>query len=153
MSVGVEEEEENHAESHKVHVDEKEDAAVVETPAALHAADRVCGPCDCSQEGQSDQRIGPDVRKVSEKYRDTEAGQDEHKTTRQGPLTRIEDVVFQTSARLQDRPEVKWCHCESGSVDGNAEEYISGGRSLTMPTGTSIAPTVSLVLLYMPMRR
>ena len=147
MGVGVEQQEEDHAEGHEVHVDEKQDAAVVEAPAALHATDGIGGAGNGSQQRKSDQRIWPDVRKVSEKYRDTKTGQDEHKTTRQGTLTRIEDVVFQTSACLQDRPEVKWCHWESGSVDGNAEEYISGGRSLTMPTGTSIAPTVSLVLL------
>jgi hypothetical protein len=41
--VGVEEEEEDHAEGHEVHVDEEEDAAVIEAPTALHAANGVSG--------------------------------------------------------------------------------------------------------------
>ena len=40
--VGVEEEEEDHAEGHEIHVDEKEDAAVIEAPASLHATNGVC---------------------------------------------------------------------------------------------------------------
>ncbi len=39
--VGVEEEEEDHAEGHEIHVDEEEDAAVVEAPAPLHATNGV----------------------------------------------------------------------------------------------------------------
>ena len=46
VGVGVEEEEEDHAEGHEVHVDEQEDAAVIEAPASLHATDRVGGAGD-----------------------------------------------------------------------------------------------------------
>jgi hypothetical protein len=41
--VGVEEEEKDHAEGHEIHVDQEEDAAVIEAPASLHAANGVGG--------------------------------------------------------------------------------------------------------------
>ena len=56
VGVGVEEEEEDHAESHQVHVDEEEDSAVVEVPAALHAADGVGGAGDGAEGGENDER-------------------------------------------------------------------------------------------------
>jgi hypothetical protein len=45
--VGVDEEEEHDEDGHEVHVDEKEDAAVVKAPALLHAA----GGIRCADEG------------------------------------------------------------------------------------------------------
>ena len=49
VSVGVEKEEENYAEGHEVHVDQEKDAAVIEAPAPLHAADCVRSANDGDQ--------------------------------------------------------------------------------------------------------
>ena len=52
LGVGIEEEKEDHAKGHEVHVDEKEDSTVVEAPAGLHAADGVGGTCDGGECGK-----------------------------------------------------------------------------------------------------
>ena len=44
--VGVDEKEEDQAEGKEVHVDAEDDSAVIEGPAALHAADGVGSACD-----------------------------------------------------------------------------------------------------------
>ena len=77
MGVGIQEQEENHAEGHEVHVDQEKNAAVVEAPAALHATDRVGRACD-GDEGRNDEdRSGMDVREVGEKERCAETEEDE----------------------------------------------------------------------------
>ena len=65
--IGVEEEEEDHAEGHEVHIDEEEDTAVVEAPAGLHAADGVDGASDCSEGGHGEKYGGAVVGEVREK--------------------------------------------------------------------------------------
>lgn len=64
--VRVEEEEEDHAQSHEVHVDAEEDAGVVEAPAALDAADGVNGAKDGEQGGKKDEEIGTAVGEAGE---------------------------------------------------------------------------------------
>jgi hypothetical protein len=61
LRVGIEEEEENHAECHEVHVDEKEDAAVVKAPSALHAADGVSGAGDGGEGREDEEKSGADL--------------------------------------------------------------------------------------------
>jgi hypothetical protein len=72
VSVGVEEEEENHAEGHEVHVDQEENAPVVEAPASLHAADSVRGAGDCDQGGNDEEWSGMVAGEVGEEDGHTE---------------------------------------------------------------------------------
>ena len=62
--VGVEEKEEDEADGHEVHVDAEDHAAMVEVPAALHAADGVQCAEDGDQRGEDEQRSGSVVREV-----------------------------------------------------------------------------------------
>ena len=66
MGVGVKEEEENHAECHEIHVDQEKDPAVVEAPAALHAADCVCCAGDSGECGEDEERSGVVVGEIRE---------------------------------------------------------------------------------------
>jgi hypothetical protein len=62
--VGIEEEEENHAQGHQVHVDEEENTTVVEAPARLHAADGVDGAGDSGEGRENEERCGAVMREV-----------------------------------------------------------------------------------------
>src|ERR1700749_2737754 len=73
--VWVEEEEENHAESHEVHVDAEDDASVVEAPATLHATDCVGGACQGGEDRKNEQWSGAVVRKVRKKESCAETGE------------------------------------------------------------------------------
>jgi hypothetical protein len=66
VGVRVEEQEENHAEGHEVHVDEEKDTTMVEAPAPLHATDGVGGAKDGNQRGKEEERCGVVVREVGE---------------------------------------------------------------------------------------
>jgi hypothetical protein len=88
--VGVEEEEENHAESHEVHVDEKQDATVVEAPASLHAADGVRSAGGSEEGGEDEERSGVDLGEVGEEDCGGQAGQDKEAAAKEGSLARIE---------------------------------------------------------------
>ena len=74
--VGVEEEEEDHAEGHEIHVDEKEDAAVIETPAPLHAANGVRGAGGGGEGGEDEDWRCVDLREAGEEDGCEQAGQD-----------------------------------------------------------------------------
>jgi hypothetical protein len=76
-SVGIEQKEEDHAESHEVHVDEEQDSSVVEAPAALHATDSVGGACDRGDSRQNEKRSGAVAWEVREIDSDGEAAQNE----------------------------------------------------------------------------
>ena len=76
MGVGVEEEEENHAERHEIHVDEKENTAMVEAPAALHATDGVGGACDGGERGEDEEQRGAVAREAGDEDRRAETYQD-----------------------------------------------------------------------------
>jgi selenophosphate synthetase-related protein len=67
--VGVEQKEEDQADGHEVHVDAEDDAAVVEVPATLHAADGVQGARYGDEGRKDDQRSGVVVREVREEQR------------------------------------------------------------------------------------
>jgi hypothetical protein len=92
--VGVEEEEENHAEGHEVHVDAEEDACVVKAPTGLHAADGVDGAGDGGQGGEDEQGRGAVVGEVGEQESDAKTHKDENIPAYQGSMTRIEDGMF-----------------------------------------------------------
>ena len=72
MSVGVEEEEEDYAEGHEVHVNQEEDARVIEAPAPLHAADCVRSAGDCDQGGNDEEWSGMVAGEVGEEDGHTE---------------------------------------------------------------------------------
>ena len=74
--VGVKEEEENHAEGHEIHVDEEEDAAVVEAPAPLHATDGVRGAGGGGEGGEDEDRGAMDLREAGEEDCCEQTGQD-----------------------------------------------------------------------------
>ena len=74
--VGVEEEEEDHAEGHEIHVDEEEDAAVVEAPAPLHAANRVGGAGGGGEGGEDEDGRGVDLREAGDEDSCEQTGQD-----------------------------------------------------------------------------
>ena len=76
MGVGVKEEEEDHAEGHEIHVDQKEDATVVKAPAPLHAADGVRGSGGRGQDGQDEDGGGVDLREAGEQDGCGQTGQD-----------------------------------------------------------------------------
>jgi len=88
--VGVEEEEENHAEGHEIHVDEKEDATVIEAPAPLHASDGVRGAGGGCEGGEDQDRGAVDLREAGEEDCCEEAGQDKEDAAWEGSLARIE---------------------------------------------------------------
>jgi arginine repressor len=75
--IRIEQEEQNHAEGHQVHVDHKEHTAVIETPAGLHAAKMVNDSCDSAKDWKDDKRVGPIVRKVREQDGDSETDQNQ----------------------------------------------------------------------------
>jgi hypothetical protein len=75
--VWIEQEEQDHAEGHQVHVDHKEYAAVIKTPASSHAAKMVDGSCDSAKDRKDDKGIGSIVRKIREQDRDSETDQNQ----------------------------------------------------------------------------
>jgi hypothetical protein len=95
--IGVEEEKENHAESHEVHVDEKEDATVVETPAPLHAADGVRSSGGGGEGGEDEERSGVDLGEVGEEDGSDQTSQDKEAAAKEGSLARIEGAGEHTS--------------------------------------------------------
>lgn len=108
--VGIEEEEEDHAEGHEIHVDEEEDAAVVEAPARLHAAKGVDGAGDGDESREDDEWSRMAVGEAGDKKRRGETEQDKNATAYQGTRTRIEKtgehailVAFVTHSMLPGR--------------------------------------------------
>jgi hypothetical protein len=101
--VGVEEEKEDHAEGHEVHVDAEDNAAVIEAPAALHATDGVRGACEGDQRRKDESRSGVVVGEVREQKRGCEAGEDQDAAAQQRVGSRIEDGWSQRNAYSQVR--------------------------------------------------
>ena len=89
-SVRIEKEEEDHAEGHEVHVDEKEDAAVVEAPAPLHAANGVDGAGDGDERGEDEEQSGAAVGEAGDRQGGGETENDKDAAAYQGTRTRIE---------------------------------------------------------------
>jgi hypothetical protein len=96
VGVRVKEEEEDHAESHEVHVDEENDAGVVEVPSPLHASDCVDGSCSCSQGRECQQHSGVVVREVGEEQGYPEADEDEDASSEKGRKARVEPGMSHT---------------------------------------------------------
>jgi hypothetical protein len=88
--VGVEEEEENHAEGHEVHVDEEENSTVIEAPAPLHATNGVRRARDGGEGGENEERCGMDLREAGEEDGCEQTGQDEQNGAEERSLARIE---------------------------------------------------------------
>ena len=90
MGVGVEEEEEDHAESHQVHVDEEEDSAVVEVPAALHAADGVGCAGESDEGGKDEHWRGAITREAGDEDSRDKTRKNQEAGSNEGSLARIE---------------------------------------------------------------
>jgi hypothetical protein len=88
--VGVEEEEEDHAEGHEVHVDEEEDATVVEAPSTLHAADGVGSAGGGGEGGKDKDGSAVDLGEAGEEDGCEQTGQDKQNAAEKGTLARIE---------------------------------------------------------------
>jgi hypothetical protein len=97
--VGVEEEEEDHAEGHEVHVDEEEDAAVVEAPAALHTANRVGGAGGSGEGWEDKDGSAVDLGEAGEEERCEQTGQDKQNAAEEGTLARIENTGGHTDLK------------------------------------------------------
>jgi hypothetical protein len=90
--VWVQEEEEDHAECHEIHVDEEEDAAVVEAPTSLHASDCVRGAGHGEEGGEDEEQGGVVVWEVGEADGSGQAGQDENIAAYKRTFARIENA-------------------------------------------------------------
>lgn len=88
--IRIEKEEQNHAEGHQVHIDEKQNAAVIETPSRFHAAQVIDGSGDGCDGGKNEERSGMVVGEVGEQNRGTEAEEDQESTPKKGAVARIE---------------------------------------------------------------
>ena len=77
MSIGVEEEEEDHRNCHQVHIDTKQDACMVEAPALADAADGVDGAPENAERRQDKQQCRFVVWEVGQKVGSDHAGPDQ----------------------------------------------------------------------------
>ena len=100
--VGVEEEEENHAEGHEIHVNAENDAGVIEAPTALHAAGCVGCAGDGDHGGEDEERGGAIVGEVGEEKSDGETGENQNVAAQKRVDTRIEEGMFHagTTSRI-----------------------------------------------------
>jgi hypothetical protein len=99
--VGVEEEEENHAKGHEVHVDAKDDAGVIEAPAALHAADGVGCAGDGDEGGEDEEGGGVVVGEVGEEKSCAETEENQEAAAQKRVGMRIEEGMFHAACQLQ----------------------------------------------------
>ena len=88
--VGVKEKEEDHAEGHEVHVDEEEDATVVEAPSALHAADCVGGTGGGGEGRKDKDGSAVDLGEAGEEDGCEQTDQDKQNAAEEGTLARVE---------------------------------------------------------------
>ena len=95
--VGVDKEEEDHAEDHEVGVDGQEDAAVIPAPGWAHAADVVDGAGYGQEGGQDEEGSGVDLREVGHGEGDRKAEQNEDGAAEEGAGTRVEQGWFHLS--------------------------------------------------------
>lgn len=89
--VRVDKEEEHDDDSHEIHIDEQKDATVIETPAFLHAADRVGGADESDQQGKDEEWSGMVAGEVGESEGSCQAEQHERVAAKQRVGVRIED--------------------------------------------------------------
>jgi hypothetical protein len=95
VGVGVEEQEEDHAECHEVHVDEEDDSSVVPAPTGTHAAEMIDQAGDRGEGEERDPGVLPALREAGEQDGDAEADEDEDASTQEGPVPPIEVAVHQ----------------------------------------------------------
>jgi hypothetical protein len=88
--IGVEEKEEDHAESHEVHVDEEQDTAMIEAPSTLHAADGVDGSSEGDEGWYDEKGIGADGGKARDQEREAKAENYQQNAARKRSAARIE---------------------------------------------------------------
>ena len=99
--VRVEEEEQDQRDCHEIHVDAEDDAAVVEAPAALDAADGFRGPDEGDERRQQEQERRLEMREVGQRYGNQDAGEDERVATGQRVIARVEEGVGQDLGRIR----------------------------------------------------
>src|ERR1039458_7949142 len=89
--IGEQEEEKDEAENHHVHQEQQDDAAVIEVPARLYAADGF----DQAQEGEDsrngEQRRGARAGKAGQPKGDAEAAQHQQIRSEERPAAEVED--------------------------------------------------------------
>jgi hypothetical protein len=91
--VGVEEEEDDHADGHDVHVNAEDDSGVVVAPAGLHAADGVEGAEGGDQSGEDEEEVGAVVGEVGEEKGGGEGEQDQRAGADQRVTAQIEEIL------------------------------------------------------------
>jgi hypothetical protein len=95
-AIGVEQQEEDHGDGHDVHVEQEDDAAVVEAPLEPKAAHSVEGAGDGDDGGYGEPWVRMCVGKSRQKKGKHEAAQHEQGAAEQGFLAKVEE------ARLMD---------------------------------------------------
>src|ERR1700733_12646963 len=91
VQVGIEEEKDDHADGHEIHVDQENDAGVVEAPAALEAAGGVGDAEDGEDHGEDEQRRGAVVGEVGEQYGGGQRAKDEQASADEGMTAEMEE--------------------------------------------------------------
>jgi hypothetical protein len=99
--VRVEEEEEDHAEGHEVHVDAEDDAGVIEAPTALHATDGVGCAGDGEECGEDEEGGAVVVGEVGEAKSDGETEENEEAAAQKGMGMRIEEGMSHATCLVQ----------------------------------------------------
>ena len=87
---GVEQEENDHRKDHQVHIDEKQDTAVVPAPDAAHAANVIDQAGGGREGGKYEERRFAVFWKVGEEEGSAECGEDENRAAKQGTEAQIE---------------------------------------------------------------
>jgi hypothetical protein len=93
LHVRVEQEEEDDANGHEVHVDAEDDAAVIPTPSGLHTANRVCRPEGGDDGGKDQERGGAVVWESGEEKGSYETEQNQQAATEEGAAVEMEEVT------------------------------------------------------------
>jgi hypothetical protein len=100
VGVGIEKEEEDHAQGHEIHVNEENDATVVPAPATLHAAEMVDHACDCGEGEERDEWVRAVLREVRQEQRSEEAEEHKERTACERADARIEDAGYHAAKSL-----------------------------------------------------
>lgn len=128
-TVGVEQQEEDHGHRHDVHVEEQNDAAVVEAPLEAQAAHGVEGAGESDSRRDEKPRIGMQVGKSSEEEGAEQTPEDKDRATQQ----RFSPEV-QEPGRVD--PEVKRGGDDFFSLAEAAEVRGIASRYMKRPWGT-----------------
>jgi hypothetical protein len=112
--VGVEEEEEDQAEGHEIHVDAKDDAGMIEAPTTLHATDCIGCAGDGKQGGEDEERGGAIVGEVGEEKSDGETGENQEVAAQKRVGTRIEEGMFHAGTTSRISAQLVWCQFVGG---------------------------------------